>query len=164
MGQGREGMARWTPRPSRMPRTGCSRRAKETTRRAGEHSGQGVPQPLLRSSLPAAPLANADTHLSALRRETRCQGLGFASASSSLCLLGWPSRHRSPDRHRTKHTQRPLISATASPASSAPSWGRRLLRADLRRLSDSPAASRQGRRLSSARKRGCAHVSCPPGN
>jgi len=42
--------------------------------------------------LPAATLAKAARHPSALRRETRCQGLGFGWGSSSPCLLGRASR------------------------------------------------------------------------
>jgi hypothetical protein len=56
-------------------------------------------------SLPAAPLANAEMHPSALRRETRCQGLGFASGSSRLCLLGWASR--TPITRSPPHQTRP---------------------------------------------------------
>jgi len=55
--------------------------------------------------LPAAPLANAERPPSALRRETRCQGLGFASGSSSLCLLGRASRP--PIRSSPPHQTRP---------------------------------------------------------
>ena len=53
--------------------------------------------------LPPAPLANAERPPSALRRETRWQGLGFASGSSSLCLLGRVSRPpiRSSPPHQT---------------------------------------------------------------
>jgi hypothetical protein len=67
--------------------------------------------------LPAAPLANAKTHPSALRRETRCRGTELAPGSrrDAAVFASWvalPGR-RSQDRHRTRQAQRPFVSVMA---------------------------------------------------